>query len=793
MEISAEKLRKVFDPERDIKDLKDISVKDGIIGQEKAFEALRVGAGVNDKNFQMFVTGAADTGKTNLVKRCLEEIAKRDKKNHDWIYVFNFEDSDEPRLISLAQGEVKEFKKDIDGLIVSLRQEIPLLLKKAKCQQKIDEATKILREHKFFAWKAIIEEAVEAGCVIIQIPDGHLIAVPANPDNPKEAISQEKFESLDEEKQKELSEKKNLFSLRLVDCLNGMSKIDKNIQQATKEVQTEEVGNLFLDLSIDIREKHEKNSDVLLFLDSIEKDVIKNIPLFTGNDNGCGNRGCPNIKSQSESSEKFFSRYDINIFVDNSDTSNVPIVVETNPSWSNLFGGIEHEMMQGGILTTNFLNIKAGALHRANGGYLIIPAYNLFRAPFCWDGLKRSIKDQEIKMDNPMSSYFGNELKTLKPEPMPFNGKIILIGDSWIYWILYEYDDQFRNIFKVKVELDDKTDYGPEMIADFLGAMAAFCEKNNFLHFDKTAAARLLEYLSELSGSQKKLSLRLGEVEDILKEANFWAREEGSSIITVKHIEKTLEEKERRSDLMEKRLLEAVKDKILKIEVDGSKIGQINGLSVYPYADHFFGLPTRITARVGAAKAGKEGIINIERECDLAGPVQSKSVFIIAGYLKGRYGKKHPLSLSASLCFEQSYDGVEGDSASIAELASIISALAEVPIGQNLAVTGSMNQQGEIQPIGGVNYKIRGWFNVCADRGLTGNQGVIIPEANMNDLMLPKNIIEAVNDKKFHIYIVSTIDEAIKYLTSFEMSKIDEKILKPGLWRRLLKSVKKIF
>ena len=778
MRVPAEKLRKVCEPESlRFETTENVATKDNIIGQKKAFEALRVGVGVKDKEFNIYVSGASDTGKSRLVKKFLRKIAPSAETIFwDWCYVYNFQESGRPKALSLPKGKAGEFKKDVNDLIAALRKNIPLFFETAEWKQKIAEKLQSFEILKKAIELEMKNKVTEYGFKMIFTPMGPKI-VPLDPDNPGEPMPQEKYDALSEEKKEAIQKKFELFKEEFSRLQNELERLNIDAKRAEENLKEEEMPRFISNFTVEFREKYSQNTGVLSYLDSLIEDVIKNLDRFSSSHNSEENgMAVLGLVVPNGSDEEFFRRYEVNVLVDNSQTEKIPVVTETNPTYSNLFGSIESEM-KNGILVTSFSNIKSGALHRANGGYLIIPAYNLFKQPlFCWEALKRTIKDQEIRIESPMNSYFGGELKSLKPQAIPFRGKIILIGDDWLYHALYEYDDQFKSIFRVKVEMQERTERTPKMILDIISVLAAFCAKNNLRPFDKTAASRLIEYLSELAESQKKLSLRLGEAENVLKEADFWTSEAKKSIITGREISKALRKKAERVNLMEDNLLEYLKDEIIKIDVTGEKIGQANGLVVYKFSDQYFGLPERITAQAGI---GEKGVINIEEECELAGSILIKSFHIIAGYLLGRYGQKQEMSLSASVCFEQSYHGCDGDSASLAELCVVISALTGIPIKQNLAITGSMNQKGEVQAVGGVNHKIKGFFKVCCFKGrLTGDQGVIIPKDNMNDLMLPREIVKSVKNNKFHIFAVSTVEEAIKYLTGYDMEEIDKVVIK---------------
>ncbi len=793
MKVPAEKLRSNCElKELEFETSEKLTVRTGVIGQERAFEALRLGVGIKDKKFQIFVTGPSDIGKTKIIKDFLKKIIPESKSPSDWCYVYNFGNPDEPILISLEAGATEILKEDLTHLINFLQKEIPRLFESNEWQEKTKQETaELINRNKEMVSK-LHDKAKEHGCVIVQAPNDILLVIMANQEDPLQPIHQTKFEKLTEEEQRKfLEEDKPIVEMELKKTLSESKRLFIEKGQLERKLQETEVEKLFDELSEPIRAEYANNPSVITHLDNLKKDIAKHLEFFllNGADDANNDSGEESMTA-AMAKQTFFSRYKVNVFVDNSQINGVPIIMETNPSYSNLFGSIKSEVHQG-MLTTSFLNIKAGALQKAYGGYLIIPAYNLFKQPYlCWETLKRTIKDQEIKIDNAMTSYyFGGDLKTLKPQPMPFSGKIILIGDNWLYMALYEMDDQFRNIFKVKVELEEKIERNFKTIKDHLGVLAGFCQRNNILPFDAAAGAKLIDFLSELAENQKKLSQQWGKAEDLLKEADFWARQDKKQIITASEIEKALRKQEQRVNLIEEKYLELFKDSILKIDTSGLKIGQVNGLSVISYADHTFGIPSRITATAGY---GEEKIVNADRKCDLAGKIQAKSVFEINGYLQEKYGKDFSDNLSVTLCFEQNYSGVEGDSASAAELFAVLSTIAKIPLRQDLAVTGSMNQHGGIQPIGGINFKIKGFFKVCSERGLTGTQGVIIPKDNLDELMLPSEIVKAVKIGKFHIYAISTIEEGLEYITGMKMEEIDKKIIKPkGLIKRLVKKLLK--
>ncbi|MCX5892335.1 MAG: Lon protease family protein, partial [Deltaproteobacteria bacterium] len=465
--------------------------------------------------------------------------------------------------------------------------------------------------------------------------------------------------------------------------------------------------------------------------------------------------------------EPSFTQYQVNVFVDHSETAGAPVVFENNPTYPNLFGAVDSRA-QFGALVTDFTLIRNGSLHRANGGYLVMEAMDLLRWFFSYEALKRCLKNGEIRIEDPAEMFGMITTRTLQPQPIPLDIKIIIIGDPYIYQILYTYDEDFHKFFKIKAHFDSRMRKTDDHVQKFCELAAGYCLEQKLMPLHKTGMARLIEYAGELAGHQGKLTLQLEEVKDALKEANYWAKTNTHDVVLGADVEKALQEQIYRVDLPEEKLQEFIDEGMLFIETAGQVVGQMNGLSVYALGDHAFGRPSRITATVSL---GKEGVVTIDREVQMAGPIHNKGVLILSGFLKSRFAQDKPLSLSASLCFEQSYGMIEGDSASMAELVTLLSALADLPLAQNIAMTGSVSQRGESQPIGGANWKIEGFYKVCKARGLDGTQGVIIPKTNVQDLMLKKEVVDAVKDGKFHVWAIGSVDEALELLTGLPAGK----------------------
>src|SRR5512139_2186238 len=537
-------------------------------------------------------------------------------------------------------------------------------------------------------------------------------------------------------------------------------KSEKEIKEQLTSLDNEVISPAVKDAISDIRERFDAGK-VLHYLDEVQEDILVNSARFREREEAPPPPIPGMVFPQPVDT---FAEYQVNVVVDTSVTKGAPIIVETTANYRNLFGTIERAFDRTGVSRTDFSHIKAGAFLRANGGYLIFNALDALLEPWVWPALKRTLKNQVMEIQTYDPFYFFST-SALKPEPIECNTKVIMIGDAYLYYMLYNYDDDFKKVFKIKADFDPVMKKDDKKILQYASFIRKICDEEKLKPFDRTGAAAVVEYGARLTGSQKKLSTRFYLVADLLREANYWATQDNSDVVTEKYVDQAIERKVYRVNLVEEKIQEMIDEGTILIDAKGAVVGQVNGLAVYSLGDHMFGKPSRITAKTSL---GKAGIINIEREADMSGPTHNKGVYILAGYLRGKYAQDKPLTMSASICFEQSYSGVDGDSASSTEVYALLSSLSGLPIRQDIAVTGSVNQKGEIQPIGGVNEKIEGFFDVCRARGLTGQQGVMIPHLNLGDLMLRKDVVEAVKEKKFHIYPVKTIDQGIEILTGVE-------------------------
>lgn len=729
----------------------DLKPLETIIGQERAVKALEFGLGIQAEGFNIFVAGPPGTGKNTAVKAFLEEVAREKPAPSDWCYVHNFRDSYRPRALKLPAGMGAELARDMQNLVKTARREIPRAFASEEYARKKEEIMAAFDARKEQLLHQLHARARAAGFTIQGAPGGIFI-IPVVGD---EMIKEEDFARLPQEERAAILQRREALEQEVARTFRELHNLEHEAADALQRLESEiaafAVGHLFVHLL----GKYGSLPDVKAYLEAVQQDMLNNIGLFRGETRGSEGPVPPWLR------ETPFRKYEVNVLVDNSELKGAPVILELNPTYADLFGRIEKEA-HFGTLVTDFTMIRSGSLHRANGGYIVIPVEDLLRNLFAWDGLKRALRDKEITIEEPGERLGLGAAKTLRPEPIPLQVKVILLGEPLYYYLLYLFDPDFRELFKVKAEFDTRMDRNPENLRKYAAFFCTLCEKENLLHLDASAVAKLVEYGSRLAEDQTKLSTRFAEIADVVREACHYARQEGAGYTTAEHVKRAIDASFYRSNLIQERIQEMFARGTLLLDVTGAKVGQVNGLSVLSLGDLNFGKPSRITASVAA---GKDGVIDIEREARLGGRIHTKGVLILSGYLAERYARDIPLSLSARLVFEQSYEGIEGDSASCAELFALLSALADVPMKQNLAVTGSINQKGEIQPVGGINEKIEGFFDVCRVKGLTGDQGVIIPAANAENLMLREDVVQAIRDGKFHVYLSSTVDEGVELLT----------------------------
>jgi len=768
-EVPIEKLRWRCDPDAlPCKTTESIHPCDEIIGQDRALEAIRLGLDIKSIGYNIFVTGLAGTGRFTTIQCVLEEMDEmviKGKIPNDLCYVNNFKNSDMPHMISLPAGQGNAFKKEMENLIETLKKKIPLMFENETYLNKKKEVVEKFRNKQAEMFREFEKKVNKEGFALVQIQMGPysrpgifplIEGNPVNFDQLETMVEENKFSKEELEK---LKGKQTELINELEDIFKETRKAEKEIKEELTSLDNQVISPAIKDSISDIKEKF-NDEKVRQYLDEVQEDILANLGRFREKEETPPPLPGLVMPQMADS----FSEYQVNVLVDNSETKGAPIIVETTPNYRNLFGTIERVVERTGIWKTDFLHIKAGSFLRANGGYLIFNALDALTEPWVWPTLKRTLKNQVIEIQTYDPLYFFST-SALKPEPIECNTKVIMIGDTQIYYLLYSLDDDFKKIFKIKADFDSVMNRDGDKIQQYASFIRKICDGDKLRSFDKTGIAAVVEHGVRITGRQKKLSTRFHLIADLVREANYWAEKDGSGVVTEKHVDKAIEKRIYRVNLIEEKIQEMIDDGTILIDSDGVVVGQVNGLSVYNLGDYMFGKPSRITVKTSM---GKAGIINIEREAEMSGPTHNKGVYILAGYLRGKYAQDKPITMSASICFEQSYGGVDGDSASSTEIYALLSSLSGLPIRQDIAVTGSVNQKGEIQPIGGVNEKIEGFFDVCKVKGLTGKQGVMIPHLNIGDLMLRKDVVEAVKEGKFRIYSVKTIDQGVEILTDVE-------------------------
>jgi lon-related putative ATP-dependent protease len=735
------------------KSVSDLKTCEGIIGQPRAMDAIKLGLNVKYPGYNIFITGPVGTGRTTAITKLLSEIEVKKDKLLDLIYVNNFKNNDMPRLVTLAAGDGQRFRRAMRRLIEDLQSHIPEVFSSEDYQKRRQEIVSTYEEQNRLLFRDFEKQIEEQGFKVVQIQAGPFTRpaifpiIEDKPTKPEDMDKLLKEGKISEEKYNEIKEKIKKFESDLTSIYTRVKELQEKANGEIGALNEMMVKPVVEHHIRDIRKKfdHEKVSK---YLEEVVDSIMQNLERF--------------LKKENKDDE--FREYQVNVLVDNSDTDKRPIIFETTPSYKNLFGTIERFTAAPGMYISDFLNIKAGSLLRANGGYLVINAFDALIEPGVWQTLKRTLRNGIVDIQA-FDPFYILTSSALKPEPITITVKVVMIGAQWLYYLLYYRDEDFKKIFKVKADFDTVMDKTHENINEYASFVKSICDTEELLPFSKEAIADIIEYGVRIAGRQDKLSTRFHVIADIIREADYWARQRKKKTVSAAEIEKAIEGWRRRVNMLEDKIQELIDKDILMIQTKGSAVGQVNGLSVYQLGGYSFGRPTKITAKTAV---GRGGIINIEREANLGGKTYNKGVLILSGFLKSMYAQDRPMAIDATLGFEQSYSEVDGDSASSAEVYAILSSLSDVPLSQEMAVTGSVNQNGEIQPIGGVNEKIEGFYEVCKKRGFTGKQGVLIPESNVQDLMLKQEIMDAVTKNKFHIYAVQTIDQGIELLTGMK-------------------------
>ena len=739
------------------------SIQTGI-GQDRGIKALEFGLQVDVKGYNLYLEGPSGVGKTMYTKNYLDKISKKKKVPSDWCYIYNFNNPNEPIAVSLTAGQGKEFKEDMDGFIKEIRKDI----KKTFNNDDFEKEKALIKQEFEAKRSALLDKlnqdaskynfqvkAAQNGIYMMPVFEGR-------------AIEEEEFEKLDDNIKQEYEEKSVLVQEQIMNVISQIKEIERQSDKKISEWQSN-VALLTVNVHINfLKSKYKRNKKINQFLNDVKQDVLKNIPVFLEDDTKPQH---PAGQGPAVRKPDPCMNYRVNLFVDNSNLDGAPVIMDSNYSYHNIFGSLEYANYYGALKTDHTM-LKPGLLQKANGGYIIFQAKDLLANGMCYEALKKALRIKEISIENTADQRSSSMvLVSLKPEPIPLNLKVILIGNEQIYQTLLAMDSDFRKLFKIKVEFESEAPINAENLNKLAQIIHGFCEHEELPHLDRNAMGRLVEYASKLAGSHKKVSTRFDDLIQVVGEAATWAKISKSKVVTAKFIDKALEQRTERVKKYDTKYLEMIKENSLLINTSGFEVGELNGLTVMSIGDYTFGKPAKITVNT---YTGKNGVVNIEREVEISGPSHSKGVLILTGYLGEMFAQDIPLCLTASICFEQLYNGVDGDSASSTELYGLLSSLSGIPINQSIAVTGSVNQKGQIQPIGGVNEKIEGFFQICKMRGLDGSHGVMIPIQNVDNLQLSDEIVEAVKNKQFHIYSVSTIEEGIEVLTGVPAGRKDK-------------------
>lgn len=779
IELDAEALRRRCNPESfDFDTTANLPTLTEVLGQPRALAALEFGTAIASHDFNLFALGQPGSGKTTLIRNYLEAQATTQPVPPDLCYVYNFANARSPVPLRLPPGQAAQLKDDIDALVDELRTEIPRAFDTAEYSRRRDQIVQDLETKRRKELAESEERVSQAGFQLVKGPGGLLLA----PAIGGRLLTEEDLGRLTREEREKVLRVSGNLQREIEDRWRTIRELERGYRDALHALDTETATLATHHLIEDVRARYQSQTAVFEYLEALEADVISHADDFRKGKEG--ETPQPALTPPPwASSERLFSRYEVNVLVDNQDLKGAPVVVETNPTYHNLIGRIEHQATWGGFITDHTM-IKPGALHRANGGYLIIPARECLLSPFSWEGLKRALKDRALRIEELGAQLSLVSAVTLTPESVPLNVKAVLIGNPMLYYLLYAYDEDFQKLFKVKAEFTTRMDRTPDSERAYAWFVSTTTQQEKTLPFDRGAVARVIEYGSRVAEDQDQLSTRFGSIADLIREAAHRARKNTHQVVMAADVQAAEEARRYRQNLVEQRLQESMVKGTVLLDTAGSAIGRVNGLSVISMGDYAFGHPVRITATAGP---GRRGVVSIEREVELSGPIHGKGVLILGGYLLRKYAQTGPLSLSASLVFEQSYSLVEGDSASLAELCVLLSAIAGVPLRQDVAVTGSVNQHGQVQPVGGVTEKIEGFFDLCRARGLTGTQGVHIPAANRRHLMLRDDVVDAVRSGQFHIWTAEDVDALLQLLTGLPSGEPDAAGLYPeGSLNRLV-------
>jgi len=760
-ELTAEQARQACDPGQfSFRSTEELPPLEKVIGQERALRSIAFGIDIKQPGYHMYALGPVGTGKTTTVQKYLEHEAASRPVPDDWLYVNNFADEDKPRAFRLPAGTGCRLKADTDRLVDELQGVVPRIFESTEYTKQQEELSGVIQKKQQAMLQEVDEFARAQELVIMQTPQGLMIAPTSNGN----ILNPDQVEHLDEQKKGQIEQAREEVETKLRETMRKVQQLNRDARERVNDLDRQSVAFAVDHMIDELKERYAQFEPVVKLMDEIRKDILENVPAIK------------QIRQMQQMQEQMpwagmmaqaqqgsaFDKYRVNLIVNNCETKGAPVILARNPSYHNVVGRVEHQG-QFGMLVTNFSMIKAGLLHKANGGYLMLDVRDVLTKPMAYEGLKRSLKNGVVEIE-PMGEAYGLvATHTLEPEPIPLDIKVVLIGEPMLYYLLFAYDPDFQELFKVKVDFALRMDRTPETTEQYARFIGGVCREEGLKHFDPSGVAKVVEHGSRLIDHQHKLITRFGDIVDLVRQASFWAEKNGHALVSGDDVKKAIDEHIYRSNQIEQLLNDAIAEGVIMIDVEGAKAGQINGLAVMSLGDYMFGKPSRITATI---HVGDKGVVNIDREVKMGGRIHNKGAMILASYLGGKYANDMPLALSAHLTFEQVYEEIEGDSASSTELYALLSGLSGFPIRQDLAVTGSVNQYGQVQAIGGANQKIEGYFDICRiTTGLTGKQGVLIPQSNVRHLMLREDVVQAIREGKFHIYPIATIDEGISLLT----------------------------
>lgn len=763
-EVPVEKLRWQCNPDSlSFKTTDELDFCEYIIGQERALKAIKLGLEVKSPGYNIYVAGLTGTGKSTTIKFILEQIDTKGPIPDDTIYVHNFSYPDMPMVLRLPAGKGVSFRNEMDELVNSLRKALPQIFESKEFKKRSKDALTDIGKNVENLYERLEEKFSKEGFAMVNVDMGPVSVPELRPVVKDKEISFNELQSsvakgeMSKEELKKIKEKHDALVEEMEHTARESRKMEREMRNTVSNLKRQFCSPVIKDLINELKERYPGEA-VGKYLDDVENNILQNLGRFKGEEEKGHQVFLPGMEKPK--ADKFLE-FKVNVVVDNSKLEWVPVITETTPNYKNLFGTIERVMDKAGVWRTDFTKIKAGSLLKANGGYLVLNLIDTLVEYGVWAALKRTLKNRKLDIQT-YDPFYLLSSSAMKPEPVDIDVKVVIIGDAYLYQLLYFYDDDFKKIFKIKADFDTVMSKDEEAVKHYSLFIKKICNDEGLMPFTNSGVAEVIEYGVRLAGRQNKISTRFSDIADLLRESQYWAKEDKAKVIEGKYVNKAIEERIYLSRMVEDKIQEMIEEGVLMIDIEGKKQGQVNGLSVYDLGDYSFGRPSKITAEVSM---GRAGIINIEREADLSGKTHNKGVLIIGGYFRGKYAQDKPLSMSASLAFEQSYSGVDGDSASSTEIYAILSELSGLPLRQDIAVTGSVNQKGEIQPIGGVNQKIEGFFEVCKSKGLTTEQGVMIPYQNVDDLMLKPEVVESVKAGKFHVFPVKTIDEGIEILT----------------------------